>query len=125
MPGTKTSLTYAAARDIKIRREELGLSQQDLADKVGVKRSRIKRLEAFEVGMVDSMLLERIARTLGKPKSKGSKQLPRESPNATLKTKDRTKPQLLEPYPKRMRRKLRAALEKCGLLDRTLRELLE
>jgi transcriptional regulator with XRE-family HTH domain len=62
--GLRSSLTAATAQYIRRRRGALGLSQQDLADKVGVTRAQIKRLEGVEVSSVDTKLLKRITLAL-------------------------------------------------------------
>jgi transcriptional regulator with XRE-family HTH domain len=126
MPSTKTPLTTSSARDIRKRREARGLSQQGLADKVGVKRAQIKRLEAVEVDSVDSKLLERIARALGGAgKSPRTRATSRTRTRATSRTRTRApRKRPVGAGAPRSKKAMKKLLEQSGLLDLTLRELL-
>lgn len=93
---TKKPLTPDAARLIRRRREAAGLSQLELAQRVGVPRAQIKRIEAVEVASIDVELGRKILGALGAKKKQT----------------------------RRKQAKLVQALERAGLLDWTLRDLL-
>lgn len=54
---------------ILVLRKELGLTQSELADQVGVSQTKISRLESDLDGSVDLRLLSKIARALNRPVS--------------------------------------------------------
>jgi len=62
--GTRTTLTKNLALEIMKSRKSQGLSQYELADKLGWVRSKIKRLEKGEVLSIAEEDLAALARTL-------------------------------------------------------------
>lgn len=112
-----TPLTATMARSFRKRRKEKGLSQSDLAEKVGVKRAQIKRIEGNEVSELETRLVSRIDRALGGAVSRSSGA---KSSRGSSARKARGAGKSRRPS----RRELKKLLEREGLLDLTLRELL-
>lgn len=123
-----TKYSHATARAIRKRRLALGMSQQELADGVGVKRAQIKRIEGVEVHAVDPGLLQRIdillarGARLGREKAERKKGI---SKKKATKLSARKKPSRRKSPYSREARDLRALLKRKGLLDLKLGELLE
>lgn len=69
MPMNRIALTVQLTSDLRQRREAQGLSQSELAVRLGWTRSKVKRLESFESRTVTQEDLEHLTRVLGEPQS--------------------------------------------------------
>ena len=113
----RLALTSALTTKIYDARMRQGLSQADLADKIGVKRATIKRIENRDVGTIDTKTHARIVKVLGlggtrKPASRRSKKAAKRT--GTIKSVS----------PSKRMQVLRQVIREAGLQDVTIGQLL-
>jgi len=105
-------ITKKLLAEMKRQRLELGISQAQLAQKVGTTRARIKRIECGEIKRLEGKEIERLTSALKVTASRTGGGQPAAAPKKSLRDKTMKA------------RAARAVLEQYGLLDVTVRDLL-
>jgi len=120
MADPRIPVTSPMCKSLKKARENANITQGALAKKASVPRARIKRIECMELTTIDHAEYARLCRALGIT----SKSTPKTATTVPAKSKAKMPKPRKATSRKLTRKQVLTQLEKAGLADLTVRELL-